>query len=192
MACSSSTSTSWWPAASWNAEFITVRDGQLVETQVFFGGRATQTPPLEPGGVRVDRSAWLSAPGGCSDQSLSAFLTGTITLLLAPHTAYGVVLVALAVIAGCWLGVGAGAASARGYEAAPRLWRSIRRWSAVALEPPLRPLFILRAAVVSLNGLAALVLVAELTGLSPTDGEGAQNRWATDSGRLKERHARER
>lgn len=46
--------------------------------------------------------------------TLCAFLTGTTTLLLAPRTAYGVVLVAVAIISGCWLGVSGGALRDRG------------------------------------------------------------------------------
>lgn len=51
---------------------------------------------------------------------------------------------------------------------------------ALAFQPPLGPLFVLQAVIVSLNGLAVLALAAQLTGLSPTDGAGAQNRWATE------------
>lgn len=104
----------------------------------------------------------------------------------APH---GVVLVALAVISGCSLGGSDGALRDRGLSRRLAIVISFvaldAALAALAFEPPLGPMFIVRAAVVSLNGLAALVLVAQLTGLSPTDGEGGQNRWATDPGRHK-------
>jgi len=89
----------------------------------------------------------------------------------------------------CWLGVSDGALRDRGLSRRLAIVITFVALDAalvaLAFEPPLDSMFIMRAAVVSLNGLAALVLVAQLTRLSPTDGEGARNRWATDPGRHK-------